>query len=159
VSALVDAVRSKVAAAVERAGFTLRIECPAEVASATVEVDPDAFSQIVINLVDNALKFAAGAERKVVEVGCHAGTRDRFVVTVRDYGPGVPKDQIRRVFRLFYRVEGGLARETPGTGIGLALVRQLAEAMGGAVDVANRGPGAEFSVTLPASRPGRGDAP
>lgn len=152
VSTLLDSVRSKVASAVERAGFTLRVECPAEVASATVEVDPDAFSQVVINLVDNALKFAARAERKTVEVGCRAGTRDRVVVTVRDYGPGVPKEQMRKIFRLFYRAEGGLARETQGTGIGLALVRQLAEAMGGTVEVVNREPGAEFSVALPQGR-------
>jgi signal transduction histidine kinase len=56
---------------------------------------------------------------------------------------------MRKIFRLFYRVDGGLTRKTAGTGIGLALVRQLAEAMGGTVDVVNREPGAELSVSFP----------
>jgi len=152
---LVATVGLKVASTVERSGFSLRTDCPAEAAAATVVVDPDAFSQILINLVDNAVKFSAKAELKVVDVGCRLGPQGRVVVSVRDYGPGVPKDQMRKIFRLFYRVDSGLSRETLGTGIGLALVRQLAEAMGGAVDVANREPGAEFSVSLPLSPPER----
>jgi two-component system phosphate regulon sensor histidine kinase PhoR len=156
---LMDTIRSKVASTVERAGFALRLDCPAEAGDAIVAVDPDAFSQILINLVDNAVKFSAKAELKVVDVGCRLGPQGRVVVSVRDYGPGVPKDQMRKIFRLFYRVDSGLTRETLGTGIGLALVRQLAEAMGGTVDVANRDPGAEFSVAFPRSRQATTDAP
>ena len=58
---------------------------------------------------------------------------------------------MRRIFELFYRGGDALAGETVGTGIGLALVRQLAVAMGGSVAVVNREPGAEFSVHLPTS--------
>ena len=72
--------------------------------------------------------------------------------SVRDYGPGVPKAQMRKIFQLFYRVGSELTRETVGTGIGLALVRQLAQAMHGEVDVSNREPGAEFMLTLPTVR-------
>jgi signal transduction histidine kinase len=72
---------------------------------------------------------------------------------VRDYGSGVPRDQMRRIFELFYRPEGELTRETVGTGIGLALVRQLTVAMHGRVDVQNRDPGAEFSITFAAAAP------
>jgi len=65
---------------------------------------------------------------------------------------------VRKIFRLIYRVDGGLSRQTAGAGIGLALVRQLAEAMGGTVDIVNREPGAEFSACFPRlrrpSRPG-----
>jgi signal transduction histidine kinase len=68
--------------------------------------------------------------------------------TVRDHGPGVPDDQMKKIFRLFYRTESELTRETVGTGIGLALVHQLVLAMQGSVDVRNRDPGAEFRVTL-----------
>lgn len=156
---LMDSICSKVASTVERAGFVLNVDCARDAATARVDVDPDAFSQIVINLVDNAVKFSTRAERKVVDVGCRTGPRDRILFTIRDYGPGVPKDQMRKIFRLFYRVDSGLTRETLGTGIGLALVRQLAEAMGGAVEVANREPGAEFSVAFPQSRRPAGDAP
>jgi signal transduction histidine kinase len=58
---------------------------------------------------------------------------------------------MKRIFELFYRPANELTRETAGTGIGLALVRQLAAAMGGRVDVRNRDPGAEFRVSLPAA--------
>jgi len=57
---------------------------------------------------------------------------------------------MKKVFRLFYRSENELTRETVGTGIGLALVHQLVRAMGGQVDVVNREPGAEFRVNIPA---------
>ena len=69
--------------------------------------------------------------------------------SVRDYGPGIPRDQINKIFRLFYRTESELTRETVGTGIGLAIVHQLAVAMSGKVDVLNRDPGAEFGVSFP----------
>ena len=68
---------------------------------------------------------------------------------VRDHGPGVPRDQMKRIFRLFYRAEGALTRETLGTGIGLALVQGLARGMGGSVELVNRDPGAEFRLILP----------
>jgi signal transduction histidine kinase len=143
---LMEVIRSKVTSQVERVGFTLDIDCGADAAAAVVSVDADAFSQILINLVDNAIKFSAGAERKAVDIGCRLADRSTLVFWVRDYGPGVPPDQVRKIFRLFYRVDGGLTRQTAGTGIGLALVRQLAEAMGGTVNMVNREPGAEFSA-------------
>jgi signal transduction histidine kinase len=61
----------------------------------------------------------------------------------------VPKAQMKRIFELFYRPENELTRETVGTGIGLALVRQLAGAMGARVDVRNCEPGAEFRLHFP----------
>jgi signal transduction histidine kinase len=70
--------------------------------------------------------------------------------TVRDFGPGVPKEQMKRIFELFYRAENELTRETVGTGIGLALVQQLAVAMRARVDVRNCEPGAEFRLRFPA---------
>lgn len=148
---LMELTRSKVTSRVERAGFTLDIACGAQAAAAVVSVDEDAFTQILINLVDNAVKFSADAEPKRVDIGCRLADRGMLVFWVRDYGPGVPPAQMRKIFRLFYRIDGGLARETAGTGIGLALVRQLAEAMGGTVDVVNREPGAELRLCVPVS--------
>jgi signal transduction histidine kinase len=58
---------------------------------------------------------------------------------------------MQKIFELFYRSESELTRETAGTGIGLAIVMQLAAAMGGSVDLLNRDPGAEFSVSFPAA--------
>ena len=81
------------------------------------------------------------------------GTNVRGVLfTVRDFGPGVPKGQMKKIFELFYRPADELTRETVGTGIGLALVRQLATAMGARVDVRNREPGAEFRLHFPSVR-------
>jgi signal transduction histidine kinase len=150
VAELMDMVRSKVATQVERAGFTLEVrnDAPAET---EVLIDPDCFTQIVINLVDNALKFSGGAERKAVEISSRRESDGRVLLTVRDFGPGIPKGQMKKIFQLFYRPEGELTRETAGTGIGLALVQQLATAMGGRVDVRNCEPGAEFRVSLPAA--------
>jgi signal transduction histidine kinase len=66
--------------------------------------------------------------------------------SVRDYGPGIAGGQMKKIFKLFYRPESELTRETVGTGIGLALVHQLARAMDCKVDVINRNPGAEFRI-------------
>ncbi len=149
VAELVDMVRSKVATQVERAGFSLEVRDETPGGTAVV-ADVDCATQIFINLVDNALKFAAGAAVKKVEIAARRGSDGSVLFTVRDYGPGVPKAQMKKIFELFYRVENELTRETVGTGIGLALVRQLATAMGARVDVRNCEPGAEFQLQLPA---------
>jgi signal transduction histidine kinase len=149
VSELVDGVRSKTASQLERAGFELRVDCPEDAARTLVLVDPDFFSQIAINLVDNAIKFSARAVAKHIDVGCRRQPDGTVRFSVRDHGPGVAKDQMRKIFRLFYRSENELTRETVGTGIGLSLVKQLARAMNATVDVVNAHPGAEFRLQLP----------
>ena len=147
---LVDGIRSKIGSQVERAGFELNLDCTAAARASLVQVDSDWFTQIIINLVDNAIKFSAAAERRVIDIGCQR-LRDGMVqFHVRDYGPGVPRDQMKKIFRLFYRSENELTRETVGTGIGLALVQQLTAAMNGQVDVVAREPGAEFRVSFAA---------
>jgi signal transduction histidine kinase len=150
VAELVDLARSKVATQVERAGFALvvRNETPE---GTTVVVDLDCAAQIFINLVDNALKFSASAAEKKVELAARRLSDGSVLMTVRDYGPGVPKTQLKKIFELFYRAENELTRDTVGTGIGLALVRQLAAAMGARVDARNCEPGAEFRVEFPAN--------
>jgi two-component system phosphate regulon sensor histidine kinase PhoR len=145
---LMDNVRSKVGSQAERAGFALRFAMEPDAAEAVVRVDADAFAQIAINLVDNALKFSAKSPRKAIDIGFHLQRDRTLAFSVRDYGPGVPRDQRRKIFRLFYRLENELTRETVGTGIGLALVHRLALAMEARVDVANREPGAEFRVVF-----------
>jgi signal transduction histidine kinase len=150
VAELMDMVRSKVATQVERAGFELTLRNDAA-ANAEVLVDADSFAQIFINLVDNALKFSTGAQRKEVDIACRSESNGGLLFTVRDFGPGIPKGQMKKIFELFYRPENELTRETVGTGIGLALVRQLAAAMRGRVEVRNCAPGAEFRVSFPSA--------
>ena len=76
-----------------------------------------------------------------------------MLFTVRDFGPGVPKNQMKKIFQLFYRSESELTRETVGTGIGLAIVLQLSQSMNGTVDVINKDPGAEFRALFPVVTP------
>lgn len=149
VGELLDEACARVGTPVERAGFRLVRRIEPDTANRAVLADRDGFVQIMINLVDNALKFAARAERREVELGaCRQGDRT-MLFTVRDHGPGVTRGQMRHIFRLFYRGGSELTRETTGTGIGLALVEQLARAMQGRIEVVNCEPGAEFRLTLP----------
>lgn len=147
VATLVDLIISKVGSQVGHAGFELTV-ADRTPSGTSVEIDADAFAQIVINLVDNGIKFARDAEPKRIEITLNRGNGS-VVLAVRDFGPGIPQKSMKKVFELFYRPENELTRETVGTGIGLALVNQLARAMGGSVDVWNPDPGAEFRVTLP----------
>ncbi len=114
-----------------------------------VDLDPERLAQVVANLIENALKYATA------QVEVYAAPQDdgQVAIVVVDDGPGIPADQVRRVFERLYTV-----RETPGrvvgTGLGLAIVRELAAAMGGSarVEVAPGG-GTRFVVSLPAYAP------
>ncbi len=149
ISGLIDIARSKVATQVARAGFALKMDCADGLGQTIVQVDPDYFTQIMINLVDNSLKFSAKSQPKRIDINCRQ-SRDGWVqIVVRDYGPGIPKTQTKKIFQLFYRSGSELTRNAVGTGIGLALVHQLAQAMNAKIDVVNREPGAEFALSLP----------
>jgi signal transduction histidine kinase len=148
VGELMDAVRDRIAGPAERAGFRLNLRCPD---SGLVMADPDAFVQVLINLVDNAIKFAAGSEPKVVEIGCRRQDPARWCFWVRDFGPGIPRASRRRVFQLFYRGPEAQSQAVPGTGIGLALVQELTRAMGGTVKLVEPETGAEFRLELRAA--------
>jgi len=113
-----------------------------------IEAEEDAFTGIIINLVDNALKFSKESENKTITLGLRldSGGKKQVVFFVRDYGPGIEKNQMKKIFQLFYRAGSELTRTTPGTGIGLALVKELAVKMKAEVDLKNCSPGAEFSL-------------
>jgi signal transduction histidine kinase len=146
---LVDQVRSKIASQAERAGFELALEMDSDLAATKIDIDVDLFLQIMINLVDNAIKFSRKAQHRRIDMAASARTDGTVAFSVRDYGPGIPRSQLRKIFTLFYRAESELTRETVGTGIGLAIVHQLTTAMRGTVDVLNRDPGAEFIIAFP----------
>jgi signal transduction histidine kinase len=146
VGALMHNTESKISNQIERAGFQLSFNIVNDAEKATIRIDEDCFAQIVINLVDNAIKFSRNAENKVIEISSKRSGDNRILFSIRDYGPGVPKDQMKKIFQLFYRSESELTRETVGTGIGLAIVHQLTLAMDGNVDMINAEPGAEFRI-------------
>jgi signal transduction histidine kinase len=113
----------------------------------TVPADPAKLHDIVRNLVENAVNYSP--EGTGVHVA--AASRDgRVTITVSDSGPGIPADDLKRVFERFYRVDKSRSRPG-GTGLGLAIVRHLVGLHGGTASAANRPEGgAEFTVELPA---------
>ncbi len=150
VGAALDELRPRLETQLEAAGFELAMDIDPAAAEATIDIDLDGFVQIFINLVDNAVKFSATAKPRRVDLGCRRLRDGDIQFSVRDYGPGIAPDQMKKIFTLFYRSENELTRETVGTGIGLALVRQLASGMAAAVDVVNCTPGAEFRLRFTA---------
>jgi signal transduction histidine kinase len=146
VGELLEELRPRLQSQLEASGFKLNMHADAEVAAARIRIDADWFIQIFINLVDNAVKFSANAENRNVDITCRRLQNGRVQFAVRDYGPGIEAAQMKKIFTLFYRSENELTRETVGTGIGLALVQQLASAMQAEVDVVNSDPGAEFRI-------------
>lgn len=146
---LLDVARSKISSQVEAAGFTLEFACDEVALEQPLAADPDAFTQIVINLVDNAIKFCPVDARRQIDITCRCERDGMVTFAVRDYGRGIAKNQLRKIFELFYRPESELTRETVGTGIGLALVRQLADSMNARIDTHNRDPGVEFVLSFP----------
>ena len=109
--------------------------------------DADGLERLVLNLVDNAIKY----NRPDGRVDVHLGRDDgHIVLEVADTGIGIPAESLPRIFERFYRVDKGRAREEGGTGLGLAIVKHVAQVHGGQVDVESRaGKGTTFRVRLP----------
>ncbi|MHC4154719.1 MAG: sensor histidine kinase [Planctomycetota bacterium] len=126
-------------------GFSLKTEL-GELSQ--VAFDADAVKQIVVNLLDNAVKYARAAEDKIITVRTKSDTK--FVlIEVEDHGPGIPHRQRKKIFEDFYRLGSEATRETTGTGLGLALVKKFAQAHHGFVEILNAKPaGAIFRVGL-----------
>jgi two-component system phosphate regulon sensor histidine kinase PhoR len=105
--------------------------------------------QILVNLVDNAIKFNRPGGQVVV-IAETAPDPSHQLLKVRDTGPGIPYEHLPRVFERFYRVDKARSRDAGGTGLGLAIVKHLALAHGGEAYVASEvGKGSEFSIKLP----------
>lgn len=156
VNTLENIIQSKVSTLIAKNNFQLNIVVDEEITPDTkVIVDLDAFSQIVINLVDNAVKFYNAAKindvtRQKVDVlfKLNDDTKNTLSFSIRDYGPGISNSQLNKIFELFYRCGNEMTRTTPGTGIGLALVHQLVTAQGGEIAVSQQSQGVMFNLTF-----------
>jgi len=133
--------------AAAQAGLTLTIEC--EPIAADVYVDVDHWAKIVLNLMSNAFKFTfAGGIAVTLRQ-----EDDHVVLRVADTGGGIPADELPHLFERFHRVHGATSRTHEGSGIGLALVAELARLHGGDADAAStEGVGTEMTVRLPVGR-------
>jgi PAS domain S-box-containing protein len=129
--------------AVEKAGLDLIVTC--DPLPAPVFVDRDMWEKIVLNLLSNAFKFTFEGR---IAVDLHS-RGDRVELRVADTGVGIPESDLPRMFERFHRVKHARARTHEGTGIGLALVQELARLHGGTVTVASQeGRGSTFTVTV-----------
>ena len=109
--------------------------------------DRESITQVVDNLLDNAIKYtpAGGSVRVTL-----SSDREQGVLNVEDTGLGIPEEDLDRIFERFYRVDKARSREVGGTGLGLAIVKHLVQAMAGQVEVASRlGRGSRFTVRIP----------
>ncbi|NQZ21870.1 MAG: HAMP domain-containing histidine kinase [Colwellia sp.] len=155
-SILTDIIRSKISSLLVKSDFILNIfsdfEQPEKV---MLLVDLDAFSQVVINITDNAIKFfdnesIQDESRKKIDFifKMDPKTKDQILMEIRDYGNGISVEQQSKVFELFYRGGSELTRSTQGTGIGLALVNELVLAQQGTIEVQRMTPGLAMKMSF-----------
>ncbi len=118
--------------------------------------DERRLKQMLVNLLSNAVKFTPPGGQAGIEAWCEA---DRLFFSVTDTGIGISPPDLRRIFEPFTQVDSSLTRQQEGTGLGLALVRRLAELHGGRVDVDSQpGRGSRFTIVLPRVPPPERDS-
>jgi two-component system phosphate regulon sensor histidine kinase PhoR len=144
---VVSQAEAVVRAAAAEKGLAVQVELPD--ALPQVRADRDRLAQVLINLLDNAVKFTPPGGR----VGVAAGSSNGLVtIAVSDTGVGIPPGDLPRIFERFYRVDRSRDRREGGTGLGLAIAKHLTQAMGGQIEVESRpGSGSTFRVTLRAA--------
>jgi two-component system phosphate regulon sensor histidine kinase PhoR len=134
------------------------LQAPAEVVRdvpaklPAVFADKVALSEAILNLLGNAHKYTGPEKKITVRVRSSGPT---VVISVEDNGPGIPPGDEKRIFEKFYRARDPLARTIEGTGLGLAMVKHIANGHGGRVSAQSKpGQGSTFSITLPAAQEG-----
>ena len=117
----------------------------------TLDADPDRLTQVLRNLVRNAVAHTNRGDRVSVLAQARNG---RLEVFVSDTGPGIPPEELERIFERFHRVDGSRCRDRGGSGLGLAIARAIVEAHGGSIHAESHpGNGAVFRIDLPGYRP------
>jgi signal transduction histidine kinase len=139
---VVDAARSRVPP-------ELALDLRVEDGLPRVAADRDKLRQVLVNLVENAIKYSPDGGRVTVTVASvDAGVR----LTVADEGLGIPEREQTRIFDKFHRLDPNMTRGVGGTGLGLYICREFVVGMGGRISVESReGHGSRFSIELPAA--------
>jgi two-component system phosphate regulon sensor histidine kinase PhoR len=124
--------------------ITVDLVCPEDI---SVSLDARLMIQALVNILDNAINYSC--EKSDIKIS--ATLKDQELrISVQDYGIGIPKEHLSRLFERFYRVDKARSRELGGTGLGLAIVKHIAHAHGGRVSVESApGKGSTFSLFLP----------
>ena len=144
---LAQAVAADLAPEADAAGQ--RVEVRIAPGAETVRADPAKLHDALRNLVANAITYSP--EQATIRIEA-APAGNQIAIAVSDEGPGIPDEDLSRVFERFYRVEKSRARDPGGTGLGLAIVRHLVELHGGTARAENRPEGgARFVLTLPSA--------
>jgi signal transduction histidine kinase len=145
--AVVDTIWEIYAEVAEDQGMSLAVKKTLQGPGGFVHGDSELLTQMFANLVENALRHCPRGTSVELSVW---RDHDRILATVSDNGPGIPLEEHEKVFRSLYRLDK--SRSTPGTGLGLSLVRTIAELHGATVTLANRSPGLLVTVDFPALR-------
>ena len=133
---------------IEDHGFSLTVSCDSDIDRVQLMMDRDAVMQILTNLVDNSLKFSKNADYKMIIIEMKT-EGDNVYLAVRDYGPGIPPSEMKKVFQEFYRVENEMTRTTKGTGIGLSMVKKLCALSNMKIEIENANPGLRTKIHFP----------
>ena len=120
--------------------------------TSAILADGDRLRQVLINLVDNAIKYTPGGGRVVVRAGAGAGAlADLVEIAIEDNGIGIPAHDLPRLTERFFRVDKARSRALGGTGLGLAIVKHIVQAHGGRLDITSAvGQGTTVRVAFPA---------
>lgn len=155
---LIQKVIGQFETAAAQKGVTLEISAPENLPP--LLLDPQRIQQVLVNLLDNALRYTPAGGRIRIEVV--PGADERTVsISIADSGPGIPREDLPHVFERFYRADKSRARASGGSGLGLAIVKQLVHLHGGEVsaespiytDAQGRGYGTRLQFTLPRQTP------
>lgn len=152
-AAFLESVTPRLADVAARAEMQLVVEMDDVARASAFRANPSSLEQILLNLVDNASKYAARAADKRIHL-CGTVAAGQLELRVTDHGPGISRPALRRLFRPFARSAQEAAGSAPGVGVGLALSRRLARDMGSRLDLDRHHPaGASFLLTLPLAHP------
>lgn len=127
-----------------------KIDAHLDAEDAIVFVDEMHFTNVIFNLMDNAVKYKAEDRELNLTVTTHNESDDKLVITIADNGIGIKREDLKKIFEKFYRVHTGNRHDVKGFGLGLAYVHNVVKALGGSIHAESEyGKGTKFIITLP----------
>ena len=146
ISDIIDNAMEVLAPFAQKYSLEFEVSCPSDIP--LVYVDPDKIKQVFINLIDNAIKYTGLTGDGKICINVQERSK-HIEVCVSDTGIGIPESDLDKIFQRFYRVERGYSQEVGGTGIGLAITKDIVESFGGTIEVKSEsGKGSSFTFTI-----------